>query len=162
MAMTIKTDGIEELGAMLAKLDGKAYDVASAGLYQGAGKVGDAFTAATNSIKTEKFHYVVNGKPRLASPEEKAALLGKSGIARFNRNGDGVDTIIGISGAAGYANVGGKQKAVRLIARSINSGTSFMQKQPVYRKAVSASKGAAQEAIVREIEKQFNEIIGGK
>ena len=166
MAMTIKTDGIEELGAMLAKLDGKAYDVASAGLYQGAGKVGDAFTAATNRIITEPYHYLarpdITGTKRYASPEEKAALLGKSGIARFNRNGDGVDTIIGISGAAGYANVNGKRTAVRVIARSINSGTSFMQKQPVYRKAVSASKGAAQEAIVKEIEKLFNEIIGGK
>ena len=37
--------------------------------------------------------------------------------------------------------------AVPLIANAINSGTSFMQKQPFMRKAFSSKKGAAQAAI---------------
>ena len=69
--------------------------------------------------------------------------------------------MIGITGAAGYADINGKPKAVRLIARSINSGTSFMKKQPVFRKAVSSSKGRATNAIVSKAEEMFNEIIGG-
>lgn len=165
MPMTIRTDGIEELGAMLARLGAKAQDVASGALFEGAGIVADAFTRGTQNIKTEPFHYVAHpeaaGTKRLASPEEKAALIGKSGIAHFDKSGDDVNTIIGISGAAGYATVGGKQKAVRLIARSINSGTSFMHKQPVYRQAVSQSQGPARAAIVSKAEDMFNEIIGG-
>ena len=161
MAMTIRTDGIEELGSMLARLGEKAQDVASGALFEGAGVVGDAFTNAVRSIRTEKFRYAGNGKTRLPSPEEKAALEGKSGIAKFDKSGDEVNTIIGISGAAGYADVNGKPKAVRLIARSINSGTSFMKKQPVFRKAVSTAKGPAQKAIVAKAEEMFKEIIGG-
>ena len=165
MAMTINTDGIEELGSMLAQLDDKAYDVASAALFDGAGIVGDAFTAATNRIIAEPFHYLarpdLTGTKRYASLEEKAALQGKSGIATFNRDGDGVDTLIGISGAAGYANINGKPKAVRLIARAINSGTSFMHKQPVYRRAKTASQGAAKNAIVRKAEEMLDQIING-
>ena len=162
MAMTIRTDGLEELSAMLTQLGEKAQDVASGSLFEGAGVVGDAFTAATNRIRTAPFKYAAGGKKRLPSPEEKAALTGKSGIARFDKSGEEVNTLIGISGAAGYANINGKAKAVRLIARSINSGTSFMHKQPVFRQAVSSSKGPAQAAIVSKAEEMFNEIIGGK
>lgn len=165
MAMTIKTEGIEELGNMLAKLENRAEEVASGALFDGAGIVGDAFTAATNRIVTEPFHYLarpdITGTKRYPSPEEKAALVGKSGIAKFNKNGSEVNTLIGISGSAGYANINGKAKAVRLIARAINSGTSFMHKQPVYRQAISRSQGAAKDAIVSKAEEMFNEIING-
>lgn len=164
MPMTIRTDGMEELGAMLARLNDKAQDVASGALFDGAGIVGDAMRAAVNSIVTEDFHYVADpdtvGK-RYASPDEKAALVGKTGIAKFRKDSDTVDTLIGISGAAGYATVGGKQKSVRLIARSINSGTTFMQKQPVFRQAKAQATGPAQAAILAKAEQMFNEIIGG-
>ena len=161
MPMTISTEGIGELGAMLARLGDKAQDVASGALFDGAGVVADAYTAAINSIQTAPFKYACNGEKRLPSPEEKAALLGKSGVAKFNKTGEEVNTLIGISGAAGYAEVAGHTKAVRLIARSINSGTSFMNKQPVFRKAASQSSGAAKSAIVSKAEQMFNEIIGG-
>ena len=161
MAMTIKTEGLTEVSEMLTRLGNKAEDVASGSLYDGAGIVADAFTAAANSIQTEPFRYAAGGRKRKPSPEEKAALMGKSGIAKFNKNGSEVDTIIGISGSAGYANVAGKQKAVREIARSINSGTSLMEKQPIFRKAKSSSQNAAKAAIVAKAEKMFDEIING-
>ena len=165
MAMTIRTDGLEQLNAMLARLGAQSTEVAKAALYDGAGIVADAFSKGTESIVTEQFNYIASpestGTKRYASPEEKAALIGKSGVAKFRDDGDEVNTVVGISGNAGYATVGGKQKPVLLIARSINSGTSFMQKQPVYRKAVTQSSAAARTAIVSKAEKMFNEIIGG-
>jgi len=160
--MTISTDGIEELGNMLARLGDRAQDVASGALFDGAGIVADAMKTAISSIVTEPFKYAAGGKKRYASPDEKAALIGKSGIAKFDKSGDEVNTLIGISGQAGYANVGGKAKAVRLIARSINSGTSFMHKQPVFRQAKSKATGPAQAAIVSKAEQMFNEIINSK
>ena len=161
MAMTMKTDGVGELGEMLAKLEGKANEVAAYALYEGAAVVADSFKAAAGSIATQPFQYAKEGQTRLPSPEEKAAVMGKSGIAPFRDDGAEVNTMIGITGAAGYADINGKPKAVRLIARSINSGTSFMKKQPVFRKAVNSSKGRATNAIVSKAEEMFNEIIGG-
>lgn len=157
MAMTIKTEGLDELNSIISRLNEKAYDVAAESLYEGADVIADAFTSAVNRIQTEPW----TGKKdkRKPSPAEKAALQGKSGIARFNKSGDGVDTLIGISGAAGYAKIGGKQKAVRLIARSINSGTSFMPKQPVFRQALSSSQNQAKAKLVKKAEELFNEII---
>ena len=157
MAMTMKTVGLDDVMSQLAKLGESAEKVAAESLYVGAGIVADAFAHAANSIRTAPF----KGKrdQRLPSPEEKAAIVGKTGIAKFEVNGSEVNTLIGVSGAAGYANIGGKPKAVRLIARSINSGTSFMQKQPVFRKAKSVSQGKAKAAIISTAEKMLNEII---
>lgn len=162
MAMTIKTEGLTELSQMLTTLEDKAQDVASGSLYEGAGVVGDAFSSAINGIQTEPFHWAKYGETRKPSPDEKAALIGKSGIAKFNKNGGEVDTLIGITGNAGYAMVGKKLKPVRMIARSINSGTSFMQKQPVFRRAASQSQGKAKAAIVSKADEMFNEIINSK
>lgn len=163
--MTISTSGFDNLDAMLARLGEHAQDVASGSLFDGAAVVADAYTSAINSIVSEDFNYIANGDAagvkRYASHEEKAALMGKSGVAKFIKTGEEVNTLVGFSGKAGYATVGGKQKAVRLIARAINSGTSFMHKQPVFRKAVTSSQGAAKAAIISKAEQMFNELIGG-
>ena len=157
MAMTIKTDGLEDLNKILSELENRTYEVAAAALYEGAGVVADAFAKATNSIRTAPFKGKRN--QRLPSPEEKAMLQGKTGIAKFNNTGEEIETLIGVSGAAGYAMLGNTPKAVRLVARSINSGTSFMKKQPVYRNAKAKSQNAAKQAIVNKAEEMFDEII---
>ena len=53
----------------------------------------------------------------------------------------------------------GKRKPVAEIARSINSGTSFMKKQPFARQATNRSQAAAKEAMVAKAEKMLKEII---
>lgn len=160
MAMTIKTDGLTEVGEILTALGERAEEVASGALYDGAGVVADAFGKAVSRIKTAPF----KGKrsKRMPSPEEKAALAGKTGVAKFRKNGGEVETLIGVSGAAGYAMIGNRRVAVREIARSINHGTSFMTKQPVFRQAVTTSDQPAQKAIVDKAEKMFDDIINGK
>lgn len=160
MAMTIKTDGLDELARMLAELENRANEAASAGLFDGAGIVADALNNGINSIQTAPFKYAPKGQTRLPSPQEKAALQRKVGIAKFRKSGSEVDTLIGISYDSGYTQIAGNTKSVAVIARSINSGTSFMKKQPVFRRAVSQSKSAAQAAIVAKVEQMFDEIIG--
>lgn len=166
MAMTINTSGIGELEKMLSELGDKAQDIAAKALYKGAGVMADAYTRGTENIIAEPFHYLARpdlaGTKRYASPEEKNALRGKSGISAFRKDTDSVDTLVGFGGNAGYTEVAGKKKAVVLIARSINSGTSFMHRQPTYRKAVSENSGKARETIVTEAEKMLNEVINGK
>ena len=156
MAGYVRADKLEEVSKMLSQLDSGAADIAAAALYKGAGVVADAFTQAVNDIRTQRFFYAQNGRTRLASPEEKEALNGKTGIARFRGSGGEIDTIVGLQNA-GYATVNGKRKPVAVIARSINSGTSFMEKQPVFRRAASKAKKEASEAIVREAERQIKE-----
>ena len=157
MAMTMNVKGMDELSEKLSNLGSQAEGVASQALYKGAGVMADAFTAASKAIRAEKFHYVFNGHKRLPSYEEAAAVQGKTGIARFNKNGTEVDTVVGF-GNAGYVNIGGKTKAVRQIANAINSGTSFMEKQPVFRQAISRARGTASGAIVARADELIEQI----
>ena len=166
MATKITTSGIDDLERMLQKLGDQAQDVAAKGLYEGAGVIADAYTRGTKNVQTERFHYLarpdLTGTMRYASPEEKAAITGKSGISAFRKDTDSVETLVGFRDSAGYTQVAGKKKAVVLLVRSINSGTSFMHKQPVWRKEVTKSRKNAQEKIVTTAEKLIDEIINGK
>ncbi len=155
MAGGMQTNGTEELMRMLGKLGDKAQDVGSGALYEGARVVADAYRAAVNSIKTANRKHK-EGPQRLPTPAEKAALS-NLGISRFRKSTLEVDTLVGA--ADGYADVNGKKKAIRLIARSINSGTSFMRRQPVFRKAQVGSSGAAQDAMVAKADQMINEIM---
>ena len=158
MAVTMTVEGLEEISEMLNQLGNDAQKIASLALYEGAGVMADEVSRSAESIKTAPFHYAVFGT-RLPSPEEKAAVTehGSVGIAKFDKNGAEVTTSVGY-GNAGYAEVKGKQKAVAQIANAINSGTSFMAKQPFIRKAANSGSRKAAEAIRQAIEARINEI----
>lgn len=155
MAITAKIEGMSEISEMLTALEEGAQGAAAAGLYDGAGVMADAIEAAIDGIQNAPFKYAVFGS-RLPSPEEVAALRGGVGIAKFDKNGSEVQTSIGFANA-GYADVAGKSKPIALIANSINSGTSFMQKQPFFRKGVNKAKKRAEEAIAKTIEQRLEE-----
>ncbi len=208
MKYTIRGEGLTEVADMLNQLGESASFVASWSLYEGAKVLADAVTAEAKTIQTEPFHYaaVTGVTYRLPSPEEKEIVTsaGAMGIAKFEKDGNGVETSIGYNGS-GYAPVNwnhmsskvrtnykaqafkglenmttstlkaagvyrrGVQnmKPIGVIANAINSGTSFMKKQPFFRRAVSKSQSAAIQAIVNMANKLFDEIIskntaGGK
>ena len=155
MAGGMTTNGTAETAEMLSKLGSEVGNIAARGLYEGAGVVADAYKAAVGQIVTAKRRHR-EGPVRLPTPEEKAALMGATGISKFRGTGSEIDTIVGEP--EGYGMVNGKRKPLKLIARSINSGTNFMSKQPVFRKASSSSRAAAQAAMAAEIERLIEEI----
>ena len=69
----------------------------------------------------------------------------------------GIQTSVGLQNA-GYAQIGSKTKPIPQIANAINSGTSFMQKQPFFRKAFSQKQGAAEAAIEAGIKAREDEL----
>ena len=156
MAMTAKVDGMDEISEMLTALEEEAPKAAAAGLYDGAGVMAKEIEKGVNGIKTAPFKYASRGVMRAPSPEEQEALRGAIGVAKFDKNGTEVNTSVGF-GNAGYADVAGKQRPVALIANAINSGTSFMQKQPFFRRSASAGAKAAETAIIKAIEQRLDE-----
>ena len=157
MAFSFQVTGLNELVSAMGKLGEEAPHVAARGLYDGAGVVADAVSTAVQGIATEPFKYAGRGKTRKPSPEEKAIVTGaKHGVAKFRNTGVSVQTSVGYQNA-GYAQLGNKTKPVPLIANAINSGTSFMQRQPFFRKAFSQSQGAAtakiEATILEELDK---------
>lgn len=158
MPFSIQVEGMNELIRSMEKLPEKAAKVAAEALYEGAGIVADKVSGAVNGIATEPFKYATGGRTRKPSPEEKALVAGaKHGVAKFRRTGVSVQTSVGYQNA-GYGTINGKTKPIPQIANAINSGTSFMQKQPFMRKAFSQSKGPAQAAIEGAIHARENEL----
>jgi hypothetical protein len=156
MAIEMKTDGMEELSEMLEQLANAAPAVAAQALYKGAGIMAAEINQGARSIKTAPFKYAGKDQTRLPSPEEVDALLSVgAGVAKFDKNGTEVNTSIGY-GNTGYANINGKQKPIPLIANSINSGTSFMQKQPFVRKAAKSGGTKAMQAMAEAIEAEVS------
>ena len=176
MAWGIHVTGMEQLYDAFDKLPDKARKIAAEALFEGAGVVADAVSKAVNGIATEKFKYAKGDRKRLPSPEEKAILLNsRHGVAKFRKGGVYVQTSVGFDNS-GYGVItwnhakssnsrtkykqgangrmvhasqgtGASMKPVPLIANAINSGTSFMKKQPFLRKAFTQSKGPATAAI---------------
>ena len=46
-----------------------------------------------------------------------------------------------------------------MIARSVNSGTYFRQKNPFFDRAIRSSKGAAESAMARKADELINELM---
>ena len=161
MAYKVSTSGMDKLTQMLKNAGEAAHDIAAESLYEGAGVMADAVTRAVDSIATEPFQYAAGGHKRLPSPEEKALLeSAEKGVAHFRDDGGSVQTSVGLN-ATGYGQIKGRTKPVPMIANAINSGTSFMTKQPFYRRAVSQSKGTVlskiEDGIKSRIEKLMND-----
>lgn len=157
MPYTMKNEGMDKITEMLVKAEQKAPGIAALALYEGAGVVADAISAGARGISTKPFRYAV-GWQRDPSPEEKEAIVsaGAAGIAKFQKTGNEVNTSVGYN-RSGYVTIAGKTKPVAAIANAINSGTSFMKKQPFIRKATRQSQGKATGAI----EAKVSELVEG-
>ena len=163
MAMTMKAEGMEEISHLLTQMGDKAEGVAAGGLYEGAGVMADAINEGAKAIQAGKFHYVavVGTTMRLPSYEEKEIIVtAGAGIAKFNKNGTEVDTSVGFRNS-GYAELKGRMVPIPKIVNAVNSGTSFMKKQPFVRKAASKASPKAIEQMCRYIEEEFDRIGKG-
>lgn len=154
MPFVMEIDGMAEVSELLTKLEEDAPKIAAKALYEGAGIMADEIKKGAESIRTAPFKYAREGT-RLPSPEEKEIVMQAGvGIAKFNKEGAEVDTSVGYRNA-GYADLNGKQKPIPVIVNAINSGTSFMTKQPFVRKAASSGGKKAMEAMKTAIEAEF-------
>ncbi len=185
MAFSMEVSGMDELLRRMDKLGDKAKDAASVALYEGAAVAADAVRQAVNGIATEPFKYAKDGQKRKPSPEEKEILMNAQiGIAKFRKSLTNVDTSVGIKDKyekipwnhertrtrtkykvgkngkarqAAWASSGESSKPTYVIANAINSGTSFMEKQPFFRKATSRSR-AAEAAIENKLREELDKL----
>ena len=157
MGYELKVDGMAEISETLSKLEERAPAVAAKALYEGAGIMADEVRKSADSIRTAPFKWASSsGETRLPSPEEKEIVQqAAAGIAKFDKNGTEVQTSVGFRNA-GYAQLKGKTVPIPKIVNAINSGTSFMKKQPFVRKAATAGGQRAISAMKEVIETEFD------
>ena len=156
MAYELKVDGMAEISELLEKMEQAASAIAAEALYEGAGTMSAEINAAAAGIKTGPGS--TREDARYATPEEKAAVLSVgAGIAKFSKSGTEVNTSVGYRNS-GYTVIKGKTKPIPLIVNSINSGTSFMHKQPFVRKAARSGGTKAMGVMKAFIEDAFEKM----
>lgn len=139
---TIKLTGAEELIAKLERLSNRSRGVCKMALWEGGKVVGDAIKSSLDGIPVQD-HYVPKGTMRTGvTQEDKDKIVSGFGLSKMRGNGT-------------YSTKAGFKPGTKI--RAVESGTSYMIKHPVVRRAVNSSKAAAVSAIrqkfVEEIEK---------
>lgn len=159
--------GIDEYITRLGNLQRKAPHICGQAVYEGAKVVADAVDAAAASLPVaEQNVYTKTGeKVKGVTPRQKAGLRsskngGGLGIAKMKNDGGFFNVSVGYHGynrevTKAYPN--GQPNA--MIARSVNSGTYFRQKDPFFDRAIRKSKPAAEAAMARTADQLINEIM---
>lgn len=158
--------GIDEYTAALERLSDKAEESIKETVYEGAGIIADSVKAALYSIPIDEG---TNGLPKYGTPENKlngvsrkqrADLIESMGLSPIKESSTGIDTKIGWDGYGSVKTKAHPQGVPNvLLMRSIESGTSFMQKTPVIRKAVSKARKTAERAMINKMTEKIEEAM---
>lgn len=158
----IEFKGINEYAKVLATLGNESEEIVKSAVYKGAAIVADEIKSGINSIPIQEGN---NGLPPVGTPEnklygisrkQKGDLMDSFGLAPMENDGDYIQTKAGVDG---YGSIptkkypGGVPNV--MLMRSIESGTSFRDKHPVFRQATNRARKRAEEAMKNEIDNQM-------
>lgn len=125
-------------------------------VYDGAEIVADAVRRNIQNLpeRDPKEH---KAKPRGATKEEKEAMLKGLGVATHRTTSGTVNTSIGFDGYDGHPTPKYPNgHAISMIARTIESGSSWLNKTPFLKPAFNSSKAAAEEAMAARFDKEIS------
>lgn len=154
-------EGVDELIAQYQKLQKNTEPMIGKAIYNGAGVVMNAVESAVSNISTDNRFGTSETPVTGPTTIQKLGLQHSLGIAKM-RNDDGFYNVkIGFDG---YNNVKTKRwpqgQPNAMVARSIESGTSWMQKQPFMRKAEQSSRSRCEKVMSETVDKEIQRIIG--
>jgi len=163
----ITMKGLEEYERALSRLGDETESIAKKAVYEGAAEVADEFRRQLEELPVEEGEvkglppYAPEGKQiSVISRRQKGDLLNSLGLAEIENKNGYINTKVGFDG---YGSIKTKKhpKGVpnALLARTINSGTSFFKKIPFARKAVNKSKVKAESAIANRIDQELKRIM---
>ena len=163
---TLKMQGLEEFERMLSNLSSMetVQTICGKTIYEGARIVADAVKTEIAEIPTFEgyTHGSENNKLVGITRRQKEGLVKGFGITPM-RNEDGYYNVK--LGFDGYNNVPTRKlpsgQPNVMIARAINSGTSFREKNPFMDRAVRKSRKKAEEVMIKTAESEFKKLTKG-
>lgn len=148
--------GLEEYEKQLLNLQNVTRECIGRAIYEGAAVVADAVKQSIESIPIDDRKYKSKSMLYGISEAQKQGLRDGFGIAKIQDDGGFRHVKLGF---AGYNSVITKSypngQPNSMIARSVNSGSSFRQRIPFVDNAVNASKGAAE----NKMKQTFDEVL---
>lgn len=153
-------EGVDDLIAQYQKLADNTEAVIGAAIYQGAGVVMKQVVGAVDAISTDDRFGTAENPVTGPSSIQKEGLRHSLGIAKMRNDSGFWNVKIGFDG---YNRVKTKRwpqgQPNSMVARSIESGTSWMQKQPFMRHAEQSAKGPCEKAMAEAVDKAIQKII---
>lgn len=152
----LKMRGLEEYEKQLTKIYALSEECIGQAIHDGAGVVADAVRAKIEALPIDE-RRVKNGELLYGlSQAQKDGLLDGFGISRMQNDSGYINVKLGF---AGYNSVVTKKypqgQPNAMIARSVNSGTSFRQRIPFVDNAVREKKAECEEKMA----KKFDEVL---
>ena len=155
MAKLTINPGIDTYITDLTKLYDESEEICKRSAYMGAKIVADRCRAEIGSlpVETEKQKRENSESSSGLTGEQKRGLLSGLGISHFRKDGSFINVKIGISGH------NAKNQPNIAIIRSLESGTSFRARNPVITRATNAARGAAEQAIKKQMDEEIKKRI---
>lgn len=154
----IKITGLDEYVAKIEKLGYYAAEYVGKAIYEGAEVVADNTKKALENLPVDnrtnvEYRTSINEK-------QKRGLIESFGIASARYDGNFFNVKTGFDGYNGIITKRWPQGQPNVvIARSLESGTSFMPKNPVVSRATRESKDACIKAMEKSLKKSIEELM---
>lgn len=158
----IEFKGLEAYAAKLNRLEALSRDkVIGAAVYDGAAIVADAIRAEIQALPVDENH---DGKNKKIGPSQadKDALLQGMGVAPLLVDNGFANVKVGFDGYDDRPTVKyPRGHPIPMLARAVQSGTSWMQGNPFVKTAVRKSRRAAAAAMAKRVEQEIDKIMKG-
>ena len=149
-----KVIGADSFISMVEELAFNSESIASMAVYKGAETIADGIRDSIEKIPSRDANATRSKeKVRGITDVEREGLLNGLGVAQHRKKAGDVDTKIGFDGYnANVTKAYPKGHPNSMIARSIESGTSWLNKTPFIAPAVRRLRAAATEAMQKELD----------
>ena len=155
--------GLNDYELMISKLSKGVDDIAGKAIYAGAGIVADAIKENIKDLPIVRgYGTKENHLPGGVTAPQKAGLIDGLGISPMQNDGGYLNVKIGFDGYnATKTDKYPQGQPNQLVARGVESGTSWKQKKPFIRPAINASKSRAEAEMARILEQEIEKITKG-
>lgn len=156
----MKFHGLEEYEKQLLKLPQITEKVIGQSVYQGAKVIADAVKASIADIPIDERRVKAGEMLNGISQAQKSGLEAGFGISTMRNDSGYINVKVGFDG---YNSVRTKKypngQPNAMIARSVNSGTSFRQRYPFVDNAVRNTKDAAEQAMIKTFDEALKDAL---
>ena len=152
---TTFSDGINEYLQTLNRLGKEIEGISKQAVYEGAKIIADEIKNNIEALSTDEEWGTPKKMKAGPTKAEKENIARGLGIAHMQDNKGTINTKIGYDDA-GYDE---NNKPIQMIARSVNSGTSFMKKNPFFEKGVRNSRNKAKQKMIEVSEKELGKTV---
>lgn len=156
----MKLKGLEEYENRLLELKNLSREMIGECIYEGAGVVADAVRTGIESIPIDNRYVTGNATLYGITEEQKQGLRDGFGISPLEDDGGYIHVKLGFTGYNSNKTPkypSGQPNSV--IARSVNSGTSFRQRIPFVDNAVAKSRAAAEKKMQEKLDDSIKNVM---